>query len=106
MNVDDLDLGIVLQVLTQLGDIHIHRTGIEVVVVDPDGLQGEVALQDLVGVTAEQCQQLVLLRGELGLLIADDEQLLLGVEGCVAVALHSRLLGLLTLGAAQDSLNT
>ena len=44
MDVNDLDLRIVLQVLAQLGDVDVHRTGIEVVVVDPDGLQGKVAL--------------------------------------------------------------
>jgi hypothetical protein len=50
VDIDDFNLWVILQMLAQLGDIHIHRTGIEVVVVNPDGLQGEVALQDLVGV--------------------------------------------------------
>ena len=92
--------------LAQLGDVDIHGAGIEIVVVDPDGLQGEVALQDLVGVAAEQGQELVLLRGELGLLLADGEQLLLGVEGELTDAVYGRLLGLLALRAAQDGLNT
>ena len=81
VDVDDLDLVVVLQVLAQLRDIDIHRPGVEVVVVDPNGLERIVALQDLVGVGAEQGQQLVLLGGELGLLLADGEQLLQGVEG-------------------------
>ena len=80
MDIDNLNLRIVLQMLAQLGDIDIHGTGIEVVVVNPDGLQGEVALQDLVGVRAQQCQQFVLLGGQLGLLLTDNQQLLLGVE--------------------------
>ena len=46
VDIDDFNLWVILQMLAQLGDIHIHRTGIEVVVVNPDGLQGEVALQD------------------------------------------------------------
>ena len=50
MDVDDLNLRIIFQMLTQLGDIDIHRTGIEVVIVNPDSLQSEVALQDLVRV--------------------------------------------------------
>ena len=81
VDIDNLDLRIVLQVLAQLSDINVHRAGVEVVIVDPDGLQGKVALQDLVRVAAQQSQQLVLLGGELGLLLAYLQQLLLGVEG-------------------------
>ena len=44
MNIDNLNLRIVLQVLAQLSDVDIHRAGIEVVIVDPDGFQSEVAL--------------------------------------------------------------
>ena len=54
VDIDDFYLFVVLQVLAQLGDIDIHGAGIEVVVVNPDGLQGEVTLQDLVGMRAEQ----------------------------------------------------
>ena len=80
MDIDNLNLRIVLQVLAQLDDIHIHRAGIEVVIVNPDGLQGEVTLQDLVGMRAQQGKQFVLLGGQLGLLVTDNQQLLLGVE--------------------------
>lgn len=52
--VDDLNLRIILEVLAKLGDIDIHGAGIEVVVIDPDGLQGKVALQYLVGMAAEE----------------------------------------------------
>ena len=44
MNVDDLNLIVSLQMLAQLGDIDVHGTGIEVVVVNPDGLQSEITL--------------------------------------------------------------
>ena len=81
MDIDDFNLWIVLEVLAQLGDVDIHRTGIEIVVVDPDGLQSKVALQNLVGMRAEQSQQFVLLGGELTLLVANHQQLLLGIEG-------------------------
>ena len=54
VDVDDLDLVVVLQVLAQLRDIDIHRSGVEVVVVDPNGLERIVALQDLVGVGADE----------------------------------------------------
>ena len=54
VDVDDLHLVIVLEVLTQLGDVHVHRTGVEVVVVDPDGAKRIITLQNLVSVRAEQ----------------------------------------------------
>ena len=92
MDIDDLNLRISLQVLTQFGDIDIHRAGIEVVVVDPDGLQGEVTLQNLVRVRAEQGEQFVLLRGELCLSLTDAEQLLLSVEREATNVVDSRLL--------------
>ena len=44
VDVDNLYLVVVFQVLAQLGDIDIHRPRIEVVVVNPNRLQSEVAL--------------------------------------------------------------
>lgn len=52
VDIDNLYLGIVFQMLAQLCDIDIHRAGVEVVIVYPDSLQGEVTLEDLVGVAA------------------------------------------------------
>ena len=80
MDIDDFYLVVVLQMFTQLRDIHIHRTGIEIVVIYPDGLQGEIALQDVVGMTAEKREKLVFLCCELCLLVSDGEKLLLCVE--------------------------
>ena len=54
VDVDDFNLRVVLQMLAQLGDINVHRACVEIVVVNPDGLQREVTLQNLVGVAAEQ----------------------------------------------------
>ena len=71
VDVDDLYRFVLLEVLAELGDVHIHAAGIEEVVVEPDGLQGKLALKDLVGVGAEEREQLRLLRGELGLAIVD-----------------------------------
>ena len=56
MNIDDFDGVVLLQVLTQLGDIHIHTAGIEIIVINPNGLQSEVALQDFIGMGAKQAQ--------------------------------------------------
>ena len=80
MDVDDFYLVVILQVLAQFGDVDIHRTCVEIVVVNPYCLKGKVALQNLIGMAAEQCQQFVLLGGELCLLVADAEKLLLCVE--------------------------
>ena len=49
VDVDDFDRIVLFQVLTQFRDIHVHTTGIEIVVINPDGLQREVTLQDFVG---------------------------------------------------------
>ena len=52
VDVDDLDGGVGLEVLAQLGDVDVHGAGVEIVVVDPDGLEGVVALENLVAVCA------------------------------------------------------
>ena len=65
MNIDDFDTWIILQVLTQLGDVNVHRTCVEVIVVDPYGLQGEVTLQDFVGMSAKETEEIAFLRGQL-----------------------------------------
>ena len=44
MDVDDLNLVVLLQMLTQLSNIDIHRTGIKIVIINPNGLQCEIAL--------------------------------------------------------------
>ena len=105
VDVDNLYLVIILQMLAQLGDIHVHRPCIEVVVVNPDGLQGIVALQYLIGMSTQQSQQLVLLRCELGLLLTDCEQLLLCVESEAADMVYCILAALLALYPAQDGLD-
>ena len=80
VDVDDLDARVVFQELAQLRDINVHAAGIEVVVVYPDRLQGVVALQYLVGMRAEQVQQLALLCGQLRYLLADGQGLLLCIK--------------------------
>ena len=103
--VDNLDGGVILEVLAELGDIHVHRTGVEVIVVDPDGLEREIAFEYLVDVGAEQTQQLALLGGQLGHLVVDHKHLLLGVKGELADLVHRDFLALFALYAAQDGLN-
>ena len=84
VDVDDLYRGVVFQQLAQLGDVDIHAAGVEVIVVYPDGLQRIVALQYVVYMVAEQCEQLALLGGEFLRLVAVYQNLLLGVESELA----------------------
>ena len=95
VDVYDFNLVVILQMLAQLCDVYVHRAGVEIVVVNPDSLQGEVTLQNLIGMAAEQSEQLILFRGELGLLLANGEQLLLCVEGESADMIQRVLLVLL-----------
>ena len=106
VNVDDFYLRIVFQVFTQLGDINVHRACIEIVVVNPDGLQCEITLQNLVGMAAKQAQKIVLLRSQLRHLVADGQGLLLGVEHKLTDVIDRTLLVFLATYTAQDGLDT
>ena len=98
----DFDFGVSLEELAQLGDIDIHAAGVEVVVVHPDGLECQVALEHVVDVDSEECEQFAFLRGELGLLFAEDEHLSLCVEDELAELEAGDILLFLRLDAAQD----
>ena len=80
MNVDDFHVLICLEMLAQFGDVDVHRAGIEIVVVNPYGLQRVVALQNLVGMRTKECEQLALFGGELCLRVTARKDLLLRVE--------------------------
>lgn len=91
--------------LAQLGDVYVHRTGVEVVVVDPDGLEGVVALENHIDVCAEQRQQFRLLGGEFCHLVIDHQYLFLSVESEFTYLVHGNFFSFLTLDAAQDGLD-
>ena len=38
MNIDNLDIGIIFQILAQLGNIHIHASSVKVSIAAPDAL--------------------------------------------------------------------
>jgi hypothetical protein len=57
MNVDDFNFRIVFQMFPEFGNVNIHTTGIEIIIVDPNGFQGKVAFQNLVGIVAKQAEQ-------------------------------------------------
>lgn len=44
MDVDNLHSIIILEMLTQLSDIHIHATGIEIIIIYPNSLQSKISL--------------------------------------------------------------
>ena len=92
--------------LAQLSDIHVHTAGIEVVVVNPDGLQSEVTLENLVDVSTKEAQQLALFGGELGRHVINNEHLFLGVESELTYLIHSNLFSFLSLYAAHDGIDT
>ena len=69
VDIDDFNLVIILEVLTKLGDVNIHGACVEIVVINPDGLQGEVTLENLVGMASEKGEKFILLGGQLGLLV-------------------------------------
>ena len=61
MDIVYLNTGVRLQVLAQLGDEYVNLAGIEIVVVNPDGLQCQLALQDLITMCTQQCEKFALL---------------------------------------------
>ena len=69
VNVDNLNRIVFLQMFTQFGDINIHTTCIEVIIINPDSLQGKVTLKNLVCMSTQQTQQLRFFGCQLGLLI-------------------------------------
>jgi len=57
MDVDDLYIRITSEVLAELRDVHVHRASVEVVVIDPNLLESEIALKDFVHVSAKQTEE-------------------------------------------------
>ena len=54
VDVYDFYLVIITQVFAQFRDVNVHGASVEIVVINPYCLQREVALEYLVGVTAQQ----------------------------------------------------
>lgn len=105
VNVDDFNIGILLEVLAELRDVHVHGASVEVVVVDPNFLKSVVALKNFVGVSSEQTEEFAFLGGELARFSITREGLLLGVEGVGTNLVDGFLTVLLALYATQDGLN-
>ena len=57
MYIQDLYILILAQVLAQFCYVYIHTPGIEIVIVNPDGLKGKIALKHLILVTAQKFEQ-------------------------------------------------
>ena len=92
--------------LAQFGDVNIHGARIEVVVVNPNGLQSIVARKKFVRLVAEKSKEFSFLGGEFHVLVTDGEGLLLSVELEFANLTQCVVLVLLTHYATEDSLDT
>ena len=92
--------------LAELGDIDVHRTCVEVIIVDPDGLEREVTFKDLVDMGTEQTEELGFLGGKFGHLIVDQEHLLLSIECELTYLVHCEFLALLALDATENGFDT
>ena len=94
VNVLDVDARVVLEVFAEFGDIDVHRSGVEVVFLFPDLLQGLGALQGVAHVLAEHQQQVGFLRGQFLGLLTIDEQMTRCVESVGAQMEQRRLVSL------------
>ena len=64
MDVDDFNGRVVFEVLAKLGDVDVHRTGIEVVVVNPNCFECKVTFKNFVDVSAKKAKEFGLFGGE------------------------------------------
>jgi hypothetical protein len=69
VHIDNLYFFVFGKVLSQFGNIHIHATGIEVIIATPDFVQGIIAVHNIVFIDAKQVQQFRLFGGESLLII-------------------------------------
>ena len=105
VDVDNLDGRVVLEVFAQLGDVNIHAAGVEIIVINPDGLQCVVTLENFIRVLAEKSQQFAFLCGESCLLLGCSQNLLLGVKSKLTDAVERTVLALLAADTAEHGLN-
>ena len=106
MNIVDFDRRVVLEVLSQFGDVDVHAACIEIVVHNPDCLERHFTFQHLVCIGTQERQQLTLLGGQLGLLVADSQELALCVEGKLAHDVARHLVLTLASYTTQNGLHT
>ena len=56
VDVDDFHIGVIFEETAEFGDVDVHGTCLELSLFHPDGAKGIVALQNVVGILAEECQ--------------------------------------------------
>lgn len=105
MNVDDLNLGVALEVFAQFGDIDIHTTSSEVAVILPDFLKRVGTVDELIEIDAEQAEQFRLFRSQSMVLARQAENLVIVVEGVVADGEDIVLRFVLVVGAADGGVD-
>ena len=91
---------------TQLCDVDVHRAGIEVVVVNPNGFERKITFEYLVDVGAKQTEELGFLSGEFGHFVTNHKDLFLRIEGKFTYFVHGDVLTLLTFYSTKDSFQT
>ena len=91
---------------TQFGDIYVHTAGVEIIVIDPNGFQREISFQDFVYMSAKQAQQFRFFCGKFGVLVADRENLFLGVEGKLSYFVHCNFFSPFPFYSTQNGFDT
>ena len=71
MDIDDLNIGIFLEVFSQFRDVYIHASAVKIIVISPNFLQCQLSLQQIFFVLTEHFQQLVFFRGQSDLVAID-----------------------------------
>ena len=101
MDVDDLYVGIHLEVFAEFGDIDIHASRSEIAVVLPDFLEGAATVHKLVEVHGKHAQEFAFLHGETLHLVALGEGLMREIKRKVA-NVEGVLVGLSVVESAAD----
>ncbi len=81
MDIDDFNRRLIFQVFTQFGNVNIHASCIKIIVINPNGFQSEVPLQNIVGIVTQQAQQLRFLGGQFHGVAIANQGLLAVIEG-------------------------
>ena len=92
--------------LTQLRNIHIHTTGIEVVIINPDSLQSKVTLQNFISVCTKQSEKFRFFGSQLRLLAFCSQNLFLSIESKLTDLVDIAFFVLLSTNTSQDSFNS
>ena len=80
VHIEQLHGRIILQVFPELGNVNIHASAIEIIIILPDRLQCEIAVEQIIHIEAKQLEQLGFLGGQLLCGVAETKSLVLKIE--------------------------